>query len=148
MAEHDFMQTIHNIVQSHRRYLELMDTLSRPPKVRGLTDARVKIIDAIAHSRNLTTVRRIAIDTALKQSHVSHALKSLAGNGLVAWQCDDADRRYRVYRLTDAGLAAREAIRRAEIGRAERMVLYWWPGKSSAVAALLGKLVAILERGY
>ena len=144
----DPFHRVRELATLHRRYLELTDELVRPLKVLGLTRVRVRMIEAIGRCGDGAPIAAVVRLTAMKRSHVSHALRDMEAHGIVQAGVDIEDRRYRIYLLTPLGHTALNAIHRADLHRAQRLALSWGPHRAPDLIDHLKAIVRILEHGY
>ncbi len=86
----------------------------------GLNLAEYRILTVLA-DRDSTSIRDIAVPTALDKAHVTRALANLIERGLATQVVDPGDRRLRVVKLTEAGRTTLTATLPFSLERQKRL---------------------------
>lgn len=111
----------------------------------GLSSAYMPVIFALARGDALSQ-RSLTEAAAIEQPTMAATLKRMERDGLVAKRPDPDDRRSSFYSLTPKGLELTEAVRAAGHAVNDTAMEGLSDDERAAYLALLGKVVANLER--
>ncbi len=111
----------------------------------GLSSAYMPVIFALARGDALSQ-RALTEAAAIEQPTMAATLKRMERDGLVAKRPDPDDRRSSFYSLTPKGLELTEAVRAAGHAVNDAAMEGLSDDERAAYLALLGKVIANLER--
>ena len=92
-------------------------------------------------------VRSLRAELGLDSGYLSRLLRSLESAGLVTVESSEADRRVRLARLTDAGLAERHTLDQRSDEVAEALLVPLSPNQRARLVAAMSDVVLLLRAG-
>jgi DNA-binding MarR family transcriptional regulator/GNAT superfamily N-acetyltransferase len=108
--------------------------------------AEVRVLYEVAQAPDGVTPKSIAAETGLDAGYLSRILKRLEREALMVRAPAPGDGRSITLRLTPAGLAAYEALRRVAEDAVAGMIAPLSPGEQSRLTAAMGEVEALLGR--